>query len=174
MLHENKNDASEGVQATQESSRMGLSGSQGGQGSGSERGQSGSLDQEGDPGGTLREDSPELRGGSRDRYRPRIPGTRVIDPSETLLQAFLGGDFETAYQSALELKAAYHEALAESSRLRYQVNFGTEVCSNCEGLKAGPGVVATCFQTKKCDFDSIHEGSESRTHLRILDRLAPK
>jgi len=174
MSHENKNDAAETVQATQEPSRVGLSGVQGGQGGRTVRGPESVLDQESDSGRALREDPPELRGDLRSRRHPRIPGTRVIDPSETLLQAFMDGDVEKAYQSALELKTAYHEALIEASRLRYRVNFGTEACSNCEGLKAGPGVVATCFQTQKCNFDSIHEGSESPTHLRILDRLALK
>lgn len=174
MSHENKTDAAEAGQATQESGRLGHSGVQGVQGCGPGRGQASILDQEGDSRGAVREDPPELRGDLRIRRHPRIPGTRVIDPSEALLQAFLDGDVEKAYQSALELKTAYHEALTEASRLRYRINFGTEVCSNCDGLRAGPGVVATCFQVQKCDFDSIHEGSESPSHLRILDRLALK
>lgn len=174
MAHENENDAAETTQTTQEPDRVGRLGVQGAQSGRTVRGQSSLLDQEGNSGGALREDPPELRGDHRNRSRPRIPGTRVTDPSETLLQAFLDGDFEKAYRSALELRTAYHEALVEASRLRYLVNFGTEACSNCEGLKAGPGVVATCFQTQKCNFDSIHDGSESPTHLRILDRLALK
>jgi hypothetical protein len=174
MSHENKTDAAETGQATQEPSRMGYSGFQSVQSGRPGRGQTSVLDQEGDSGGALREDPPELRGDLRVRRHPRIPGTRVIDPSEVLLQSFLDGDVEKAYQSALELKSAYHEALDEASRLRYRINFGTEACSNCDGLKAGPGVVATCFQVQKCNFDSIHEGSESPSHLRILDRLALK
>jgi hypothetical protein len=90
------------------------------------------------------------------------------------LQAFLDGDFEKAYHSALELRTAYHEALIEAAHQRYRSNFGTEACTNCNGLKAGPGVLATCFQVQKCNFDSIHEGSESSVHLNILNRLSLK
>jgi hypothetical protein len=90
------------------------------------------------------------------------------------LQAFLDGDFEGAYRAAQELRDAYHEALNEAARQRYRANFGTESCSSCDGLKAGPGVLATCFQVQKCNFDSIHEGSESPTQLRILNRLTLK
>lgn len=174
MTHEDKSDAKETVQATPNPSGVGRPGVQGAQEGGIGRGPSVPLDQESDSGRAFREDTPGIRSDLRGRHRPRIPGARTIDPSETLLQAFLDGDVEKAYQSALELKEAYHEVLTEASRLRYRVNFGTEACSNCEGLKAGPGVVATCFQVQKCDFDSIHEGSESPAHLRILDRLTLK
>jgi hypothetical protein len=74
----------------------------------------------------------------------------------------------------LELKSAYHEALTEAASQRYRANFGTDTCLNCDGLKAGPGVIATCFQVRRCNFDSIHDGSESSQQLRILTRLSLK
>jgi hypothetical protein len=74
----------------------------------------------------------------------------------------------------LDLREAYHEALTEAARQRYQINFGTGVCANCDGLKAGPGVIATCFQVQKCNFCSIHEGSENPRHLGVIDRLSLK
>ena len=174
MAHENKNDAIEAGQTTQVTNGVGRPGVQSSQGGRASGGPESNLDHESDPRGASREDSQELRDRNRDRHQPGIPGSRVEDPSEVLLQAFLDGDFERAHQAALDLKSAYHEALLEASRQRYRANFGTDACLNCDGLKAGPGVVATCFQVQKCNFDSIREGSESPHHLRIIDRLSLK
>lgn len=174
MQNENSIDASEDIQVTEESSGVGRSRLEGDQASGSDRGPAGARSQEGHPRGPVREDTPESRNHLRYGSGARIPGTRIIDPSEVLLQAFLDGDFEGAYQAAQDLRAAYHEALNEAARQRYRANFGTESCNSCEGLKAGPGVLATCFQVQKCNFDSIREGSESPTKLKILDLLSLK
>lgn len=174
MAHENQNDDSKDTQDAFHVSRVGQSGVQGIQGGTDLGGPTIQFDHQGDSRRTSREGSSELRDPVRDRHRAGIPGTRVKDPSEVLIQAFLDGDFETAYQSAIDLKSAYHEALLEAARQRYRSNFGTDICRNCDGLKAGPGVVATCFQVEKCNFDSIREGSESPYHLRVLDRLSLK
>jgi hypothetical protein len=174
MSNENKNDATDSDQVSQKPRGVGYSGLQSGQ-SGQEGGRRESLSShQSDSRGQVREASAELRDSIRDRYQSRIPGTRVVDPSDTLLKAFLDGCFETAHQAALDLKEAYHEALTEAARQRYRVNFGTEACNNCDGLKAGPGVVATCFQVQKCNFDSIHEGSENSHHLGVINRLSLK
>ena len=174
MAHENQNDGVKTSKDAKNGNRVGLSGVQGVQGGTALGRPTSQFDHEGDSRGAGGEDPSKLRDPVRDRHRAGIPGTRVKDPSETLIQAFLDGDFETAYQSAMDLKSAYHEALLEAAHQRYRANFGTEVCKNCEGLKAGPMVVATCFQVEKCNFDSIHEGSESPYHLRVLDRLSLK
>ena len=174
MPNENSIDASEDIQVAEESGRVGYSGLEGHQIGGPSRRPEGSHSQEGHPRRSVREDTPEFRDHLRHGSGARIPGTRVIDPSEVLLQAFLDGNFEGAYQAAQELRAAYHEALNEAARQRYRAHFGSESCNNCEGLKAGPGVLATCFQVQKCNFDSIREGSESPTQLKILDRLSLK
>jgi hypothetical protein len=84
------------------------------------------------------------------------------------------GDPEKAYQAALELQAAYHEALAEGSRLRFKVNFGTEVCNRCEGLRAGPGVAATCFQIQRCDYTNVKEEAADPRHQRLIASLTGK
>jgi len=171
MANENEIDGPKASRKELESGGLGCFGVQSSEGSSGDRGSEVESDQKGDPGGKVGEGSPELRDPLRDRYRTGIPGTRAVDPSETLLQAFLDGNFEVAYRAALELKRAYHEALFEASRQRFLVNFGTEVCSNCDGLKTGPKVVATCFQVKRCNFTNVYEGLESPLHLRILNRL---
>jgi len=174
MPNENSTNASEGIQGSEEPNGVGRFSLEGYQVVGPDRRQEISRSQEGHSRRPVREDTPELRNSLRYGSGARIPGTRIVDPSEILLQAFLDGDLDGAYQAAQELRDAYHEALNEAARQRYRANFGTESCSSCDGLKAGPGVLATCFQIQKCNFDSIHEGSESSTQLRILNRLTLK
>jgi len=103
--------------------------------------------------------------------RQGIPGQRLIDPTETLHQAFLDGDPEAAYKAAQDLSEAYREVMSEASKLRFKVNFGSNVCENCDGLRAGPGVIATCFQVKRCDYANIKEGQESPTHQKLIRGL---
>ena len=126
---------------------------------------------QGDPGREVGTNSPELRDNFRSRPATGIPGHREVDPSEVLLQAFIDGDFPLALSAAQELQLAYHEALLESGKLRFKLNFGTTVCESCEGLKAGPDVVATCFQIKKCEFKSIRNGAASPRQLQILRKM---
>jgi hypothetical protein len=56
--------------------------------------------------------------------------------------------------------------------MRYKLNFGTERCLDCDGLRAGPGVVATCFQVQQCNYTNIKEGEVSPRHLRVIETLA--
>ena len=174
MANENEIDGPKTSSQAPESGELGRVSHQSSQSSGEYRGSEIYADQESGPGGKVGKGSSELRDSLRDRHRTRIPGTRVVDPSETLLQAFLDGNFEVAHEAALDLKRAYHEALIEASHQRFLVNFGTEICSNCDGLRTGPKVVATCFQVRKCNFANVSEGSESSYHLRILNRLPLK
>lgn len=76
--------------------------------------------------------------------------------------------------AAIELSNAYYEAMAEASRLRFKLNFGSDVCERCEGMRAGLEVVATCFQVKRCDFTNIREGQGDPRHLRIIEKLTSK
>jgi hypothetical protein len=87
-----------------------------------------------------------------------------------LLEAFQIGDPALAYQAALLLIEAFREQTHELARLRFTLNFGSPVCENCDGLKAGPGVLATCYQTKQCNFDNIKDNANPR-HLRVLNTL---
>lgn len=125
----------------------------------------------GNPTGEVGTSTSELRDYLRSRPASGIPGHRKVDPSEILLQAFLDGNFEVALIAAQELQSAYRESLLEAAKLRFRLNFGTPICENCEGLKAGPGVLATCFQVKKCEFQSILEGNVSPRQLRILQKI---
>ncbi len=60
------------------------------------------------------------------------------------------------------------EAVLEAARTRFRHNFGTSVCQRCEGLKAGPGVVATCFQVRQCYYDNFKEQGLTPKQARVL------
>jgi hypothetical protein len=83
----------------------------------------------------------------------------------------LNGDFDRAYEAAKVLAEAYHEVSLEAAQLRFQVNFGSQRCDRCEGLKAGPDVIATCFQVKRCNFTNVRVGDETPRIQRVLTRL---
>lgn len=115
----------------------------------------------------------------RDGLGPRVQVSSTLrDPSENLLAAFREGDPEAAHAAALELIAAHHEALREVARLRFKLNLGTAICQSCDGLRAGPDVVATCFDIQQCHFASVKRGKEDPRQLRviqsILRRVPPK
>jgi hypothetical protein len=59
----------------------------------------------------------------------------------------------------------------EAGQLRFRINFGTPICHNCTGLKAGPGVLATCFQVQQCNYANIKEGELTDKQQRLLETL---
>lgn len=61
--------------------------------------------------------------------------------------------------------------MQEAAQARFKANFGTSQCEHCDGLKAGPGVVATCYQVQQCNFTNIKEDDMSSKHERVIDRL---
>ena len=72
----------------------------------------------------------------------------------------------------MHLIEAYRALDVEAGKLRFKLNFGTARCQDCDGLRAGPGVVATCFQVQRCDFTNVKEGAVSPRHRRILESLS--
>jgi hypothetical protein len=115
----------------------------------------------------VRGDLEEVRDNLGSRPTERIQ----VDPSVDLLEAFEGGKAAEVYEKAILLQKAYHALLLEVSQLRFKVNFGGPSCQNCEGLKAGPQVTATCFQVGRCEFRNYKEGDESSRVQRVLARL---
>lgn len=88
------------------------------------------------------------------------------------MRAFQEGDAQAAFDSATRLVQAYRQLAAEAAQLRFELNFGTRICEGCDGLKAGPGVVATCYQVRQCNFDNVKEdGGASPRQLRVLQSL---
>ncbi len=118
--------------------------------------------------GTERSDSSKDGHPFGDGHRPGIPREELADDA---LEAFSSGNPATVFSAVKKLAEAYQELCVETSRLRFRVNFGTPICMSCNGLKAGPGVLATCFQIQRCNYDHILDGDASQKHLRILKSL---
>lgn len=55
--------------------------------------------------------------------------------------------------------------------MRFTQHFGTSRCQSCDGLHAGPDVVATCFQVQQCHYDNIKTEGTNPRHLRVLSNL---
>lgn len=45
--------------------------------------------------------------------------------------------------------------MLEAAKARFSINFGTATCERCEGLRAGDGVVATCYQVRLCYYNNV-------------------
>lgn len=58
-----------------------------------------------------------------------------------------------------------------AARDRFRQNLGTPVCENCDGLKAGPGVAATCFQRKQCFYTNWKATDVTASQHGLIDRL---
>ncbi len=55
--------------------------------------------------------------------------------------------------------------------MRFRLNFGTPICDRCDGLKVGPGVVATCFQVRQCNYDNVKQGAMTPRQSRVVQSL---
>lgn len=89
-----------------------------------------------------------------------------------LLQSFETGDPQKVFEAAVALVTAYRDLQCDLAKVRFEINFGTDRCRNCDGLKAGPGVLATCYQVKQCNFTNVKEADQNPRHLRVLANLA--
>jgi len=109
----------------------------------------------------------------RKRHSARIP-EQITEPEfeSELIAAFSSGDPALVYTTTQRILARNNELARQAAELRFLLNFGSELCHNCEGLRAGPGVAATCFQVQRCNFTNVKENSESPQKLRVLRNLA--
>ena len=103
------------------------------------------------------------------RPPPRLSREGLI-AADQLVRGFQVGDATLAYEAGVVLAEAYRTLWIEAAQLRFQQNFGGPVCQDCDGLKAGPGVIATCFQLRQCNYESIKEGDET-PRQRVLQSL---
>jgi hypothetical protein len=72
--------------------------------------------------------------------------------------------------AASELLALCRNLILEAAKARFEKNFGTVRCDTCDGLKAGPGIVATCFQVRQCFYGNIKADASPR-HERLIEIL---
>ena len=92
------------------------------------------------------------------------------DLAEEALQAFAEGPVQ-AFSATERLAKAYLELALEASKLRFRANFGSDRCNHCEGLKAGTGVVATCFQVQQCNYTNVKGNQVSLVQARIINAV---
>ncbi len=85
--------------------------------------------------------------------------------------AFRAGNAPVAYDAGVRLASAYQTLWVEAAQLRFRLNFGTPICDRCDGLKAGPGVSATCFQVRQCTYDNVKDGDATPKQRRVIQSL---
>lgn len=73
--------------------------------------------------------------------------------------------------ASTELLSLARALILEAAKARFEKNFATPRCDNCEGLKAGPGVAATCFQVRQCFFTNIKNQDTSPKQTRLIEIL---
>ena len=111
--------------------------------------------------------SPSARDHSRGGHRSGVPH----DLAKAALKAFESGDPTQAFQATSDLIEAYRAQSAELAQLRFKVNFGSPICENCDGLRAGPGVIATCYQVKRCDYTNVRGDVINPTQRQVIASL---
>lgn len=111
----------------------------------------------------------------RRRHRPRVPRLSDVDTLEDALnQAILRSDPSQVKGILADLFAFTRRSVLEAGRTRFQKTFGSPQCDRCEGLRAGPGVLATCFQIRQCYYSNVKQGDRTSRQERIVDILSKK
>jgi len=105
----------------------------------------------------------------RERRAERVPTPNDVGKIEdALLEAFKQGDPERAYTLVRDLADLALSSVVEAAKARFQANFGSKRCTNCEGLRVSPGVVATCVQVSQCYYTNFKQGDLTPKQARIL------
>jgi hypothetical protein len=88
-----------------------------------------------------------------------------------LAEAFRSGQATKVWELSQQLVKVARSAADEAAQARFKVNLGTDTCDNCEGLKAGVGVTATCFQLKRCFYDNVRGTELSSKQKTVIEGL---
>lgn len=98
----------------------------------------------------------------RGRYPERVWPEDLNRLEEQINLAFQQARPAEAWQLTHELLRAARTLSVEAAKARFRVNFGTEVCERCEGLRAGDNVTATCFQVQLCHYANVKKKPSPR------------
>lgn len=94
-----------------------------------------------------------------------------MDMFDRFDQAFRSGEASALWGLSRQIRGECEKLVAEMARLRFRLNFGTPVCDDCDGLTAGPKIVATCFQVKQCHYGPVGSNGVIPGRRGVLDRL---
>jgi len=106
------------------------------------------------------------------RPHPGVLTQKDLDRAETAVVAgFESGNPHEAWQATRDLIQISKRAVREAAQSRFKANFGTSRCDTCEGLSAGPDVIATCFQMKECYYSNLKSQDQTSKQQKIAERL---
>lgn len=88
------------------------------------------------------------------------------------MAGFRQGRPAEVHRVAAELLALTRDLVLEAARARFEKNFGSSQCEGCTGLKAGPGVVATCYQVRQCFYTHFTDQDGSSRQERLIEILS--
>ena len=88
-----------------------------------------------------------------------------------LTEAFRSGQPARVWELSQQLVKVARSAADEAAQARFKANLGTSTCDHSEGLKAGVGVTATCFQLKRCFYDNARGGELSSKQQAVIEGL---
>jgi len=161
-----------GVTGAENGQRLASADAQGDRPSGETRRPSGPGVSDSDQPGEGGPGAQTLTGHLRQRHPEGFPRQVDVDRLEQKLdEGFRRGDPQRVWEVSRELLAFVRSAVDEAARARFEVNFGTEICQRCTGLKAGPKVTATCFQVRACYYTHFREDKMSPKQHQIIGKL---
>lgn len=107
----------------------------------------------------------------RSRPPKRVRPEEVDEFEVQLRDAFRSGNPKQVWDLVQQLLTLSREVAVEAGQARFRANYGTPTCEKCDGLKAGKGVIATCFQLKRCYYSNLKEADTSRKQKQIIEGL---
>jgi len=147
-----------------DTSRVGETGSQGTSGGGNgKRRQASESHSGGDSDGRPLPHAQEAWDHLRSRHPERIRPEDLDVLEDLIIRAYQQAQPSVAWSLTTDMLTLSRKFLTEAAKARFRVNFGTDVCERCDGLRAGEGVAATCYQQKLCYFDNF---KKTPTHRR--------
>jgi hypothetical protein len=100
-----------------------------------------------------------------------LSSTEIDRYERAIYETFSEGDPAKAWAAVNEFIKEIRAFSNDAARDRFSKNFGSSLCESCEGLKAGPDVVATCFQLKQCFFTNKKSIDMSPSQESVIERL---
>jgi hypothetical protein len=106
----------------------------------------------------------------RDRHPKGIWPEDLDDLEEQIIQAFQQADPAKAWELAQQLLSSARSLMRDLAKARFEANFGTPICEECDGLRAGKNVIATCYQMRLCYYTNVKEGATPKQRA-VLENL---